>query len=100
MPTKTFLNPPDCERRRLEEAARAEFGRAPYGKVSINRILHTACIPQGSFYMYFTDKGDLFTHLPAQSGEEMPDRPENQLRLLRVGLAHRAGKPRSPAAML
>ena len=74
MPTKTYLNLPDYKRLRLEEAARAEFARTPYGKVSINRILHAASIPRGSFYMYFTDKGDLFAHLLSQSGEEMLDR--------------------------
>lgn len=35
----------------------------PFDEASINRIVHQAEISRGSFYMYFTDKADLFRYL-------------------------------------
>lgn len=35
----------------------------PFDEASINRIIRQAGIPRGSFYMYFTDKEDLFRYL-------------------------------------
>lgn len=63
MPSTTFFNLPEEKRERLLQAAREEFSRVPYDEASINRIIHTAGIPRGSFYMYFTDKEDLFRYL-------------------------------------
>ncbi|MEQ2455750.1 TetR/AcrR family transcriptional regulator [Flavonifractor hominis] len=63
MPSTTFYNLPPEKRERLLAAARAEFVRVPYEEASVNRIIQAAGIPRGSFYMYFTDKEDLFRHL-------------------------------------
>lgn len=63
MPSATFFNLPEEKREKLMSAARQEFVRMPYESVSINRIIQTAEIPRGSFYMYFTDKEELFRYL-------------------------------------
>lgn len=69
MPTTTFYNLPEEKRERLLAAARAEFARTSYGEASVNRIIRAAGIPRGSFYMYFTDKGELFRYLMERYGE-------------------------------
>lgn len=66
MPSSTFFRLPAEKRDRLLRCARAEFARVPYPDASINRIILAAGIPRGSFYMYFTDKSDLFTFLTSQ----------------------------------
>lgn len=63
MPTSTFFNLPASKRERLLDAAVAEFAQKPFGAVSINRIIHAAAIPRGSFYQYFEDKTDLFHYV-------------------------------------
>lgn len=63
MPSNTFFNLPEEKRETILEAAREEFSRVPYEKASINKMIRTAGIPRGSFYMYFADKEDLFHHL-------------------------------------
>lgn len=63
MPSNTFFNLPEEKRETILEAAREEFSRVPYEKASINKMIRAAKIPRGSFYMYFTDKEDLFHHL-------------------------------------
>ena len=63
MPSTTFYNLPEEKRERLLSAARAEFARVPYEDASVNRIIRAAGIPRGSFYMYFTDKEELFRYL-------------------------------------
>ena len=69
MPSTTFFNLPEEKRERLLAAARAEFARTSYGEASVNRIIRAAGIPRGSFYMYFTDKGELFRYLMERYGE-------------------------------
>ena len=63
MPTSTFFRLPAEKRERLMDAAWEEFTSSSYGEVSINRIIHQARIPRGSFYQYFEDKEDLFWYL-------------------------------------
>lgn len=63
MPTSTFFRLPEQKRKRLLDAALEEFTRTNYSKASINRIIHRACIPRGSFYQYFCDKEDLFRYV-------------------------------------
>lgn len=63
MPSSTFFHLPEEKRRKLLDCARAEFVRVPYPDVSINQIIRAAGIPRGSFYMYFTDKEELFHYL-------------------------------------
>lgn len=63
MPTSTFFRLPAEKRKRLMDAAWEEFTATRYTDVSINRIIHKAHIPRGSFYQYFEDKEDLFWYL-------------------------------------
>lgn len=63
MPSDTFFRLPPQKRETLLACAREEFARVSYPEASINRIIHNAHIPRGSFYMYFTDKADLFFYL-------------------------------------
>lgn len=63
MPRETFLRLPEEKRTRFLNAAWEEFTRTSFADVSINRIVHRAGIPRGSFYQYFADKGDLFIYL-------------------------------------
>ena len=69
MPTTTFFNLPEEKRERLLAAARAEFARTSYEEASVNRIIQAAGIPRGSFYMYFTDKEELFRYLMERYGD-------------------------------
>ena len=66
MPTRTFFCLPEEKRQRLMDAAVEEFTRACYDKASINKIIHQAGIPRGSFYQYFEDKEDLFHYILEQ----------------------------------
>ena len=63
MPTERFLHLPDEKKRRILIAAVEEFARVSYEKVSINKIIHSAEIPRGSFYQYFSGKQDLLEHI-------------------------------------
>lgn len=63
MPTQTFFRLPAEKRERLTEAAWKEFTTVRLAEASINRIIHGAQIPRGSFYQYFADKEDLFFYL-------------------------------------
>ena len=63
MPTSTFFRLPGEKRERLMDAAWEEFTSSSYSDASINRIIHKAHIPRGSFYQYFQDKEDLFWYL-------------------------------------
>ena len=63
MPTDTFFRLPETKRSRIINAAWEEFTSVSFPKVSINRMIHAAEIPRGSFYQYFEDKNDLFAHL-------------------------------------
>ena len=74
MPSTTFFNLPEEKRQRLLAAARMEFARVRYEDASVNRIIQTAGIPRGSFYMYFTDKEDLFRYLMESYGRMLEER--------------------------
>lgn len=63
MPSPTFFHLPTAKREKLLQCARDEFSRVPFDEASINRIVRQAEISRGSFYMYFTDKEDLFRYL-------------------------------------
>lgn len=76
MPSSTFFHLPAEKRENLLQCARDEFARVPYDQVSINKIIQAAGISRGSFYMYFTDKSDLFRHLNAEYGQRLENRLE------------------------
>lgn len=71
MPTQTFFNLPEEKKTRLLKAARKEFARTSFESTSINRIIQTAEISRGSFYMYFEDKEDLFLYLQTNAMENV-----------------------------
>lgn len=59
MPSERFYNLPEAKKERIIDAVYEELSKAPYNKLSINKIIKTADIPRGSFYEYFDDKDDL-----------------------------------------
>lgn len=63
MPSKTFLNLEKEKQDKIIMTSMAEFTKYDYPEVSINQIIINSGIPRGSFYMYFTDKEDLFSYL-------------------------------------
>ncbi len=63
MPTETFFHLPEAKRERLVAAIRGELARVPFPELSINRIVHAAGIPRGSYYQYFRGKDDLYDYL-------------------------------------
>lgn len=80
MPSATFLNLPPEKRERLLRAARAEFARVPYADASINRMIRAAGIPRGSFYMYFTNKEELFFYILEVHHDQLARAAEQTLR--------------------
>ena len=52
-------------RRRLLDAAEKVFGEAGFHAAAISQITHTAGMAQGTFYVHFTSKEELFTQLVA-----------------------------------
>ncbi len=71
MPTSTFFNLPQEKRNKLLSAIKDEFSRVPFDEVSINKIVHAAGIPRGSFYQYFTDKNDVLCYLLSDFRQEI-----------------------------
>lgn len=69
MPTRTFEDLPEEKRRRVLDAAIAEFGRYGYDRSSTQRIVEAAGIARGSFYQYFKDKADLYKTLIVEVAE-------------------------------
>lgn len=63
MPTTTFFNLSKEKQETIFRAAMNEFSRVSYHDASINQIIMNAGISRGSFYMYFTDKADLYHYL-------------------------------------
>lgn len=63
VPSKTFFNLDKEKQEKLLVAAWQEFRTVRYPEVSINQIILAAKIPRGSFYMYFSDKEDLFGYM-------------------------------------
>lgn len=80
MPTKTFFNLSDGKREKLMEAIRSEFARVPFEDISINRIIHMAEIPRGSFYQYFDDKHDMLRYLLSDYRRIMLDNARGSLK--------------------
>lgn len=60
MPRETWLNLGEDKRRRITEAAMAEFGAKGFSAGSLNVIARDAGIAKGSLFQYFDDKLDLF----------------------------------------
>ena len=65
MPKQTFFNLPESKRARLMNALKEEFAAHPYARASVDRVTGPAGVSKGSFYQYFDDKLDAYTHLVA-----------------------------------
>lgn len=58
-------------RRRLLDAAEAEFGRRGYFETSITDVTRRARVAQGTFYVYFPSKRAIFTELVRQRSRDL-----------------------------
>ncbi|RLP10015.1 mycofactocin system transcriptional regulator [Propionibacterium australiense] len=63
MPRPTFFNLPEDKRSRVLAALKDEFATRTYSQASVDRITAAAGVSKGSFYQYFDDKQDAYTHL-------------------------------------
>ena len=63
MPHATFFSLPEDKRARVVDALKAEFAARPYSRASVDRVTASAGVSKGSFYQYFEDKLDAYTHL-------------------------------------
>lgn len=63
MPSKTFYNLSREKQQKIIDASKKEFSENLYQDVSLNQIIKNSNISRGSFYMYFTDKEDLYFYL-------------------------------------
>lgn len=80
MPASTFLNLPEEKRGRIVCAIKDEFSRAPFDKVSINKIVRAAGIPRGSFYQYFANKNDMLGFILLDYQKRMLEHVKTSLR--------------------
>jgi AcrR family transcriptional regulator len=80
MPTSTFFNLPEEKRKKLVFAIKEEFSRVPFDEASINKIVHTAEIPRGSFYQYFNDKNDMLEFILLDYQKQMIEQVKVSLR--------------------
>ncbi|MGO1117225.1 TetR/AcrR family transcriptional regulator [Rhodovibrionaceae bacterium A322] len=78
---------------RLIEAAIVEFGQRGFHEASVDSITQRAACAQGTFYIYFASKEELFRTALAQMGQQVRshltqemDRAENRLEAERLGL--------------
>jgi AcrR family transcriptional regulator len=63
VPKQTWSNLPAGKRRRVVDAAMAEFGARGFSAGSLNVIAREAGVAKGSLFQYFEDKLDLFAYV-------------------------------------
>lgn len=63
MPSETFFRLPESKQQRIIEAIKEEIARVPYENFSIGNVIRQCSISRGSFYQYFSNKEDIYTHL-------------------------------------
>lgn len=63
IPTQTFYNLDKAKRRRIIDAAVAEFSKNGYSNARLSNIIRASDIPRGSLYQYFEDKFDVFKYI-------------------------------------
>lgn len=61
----------EATRRRLLDAAEDVFGRLPYQDASIVKITERAGVAQGTFYLYFSGKQEIFEELVADLNHQV-----------------------------
>ena len=71
MPTQTFLNLPKEKQNKILESAKLEFSNHLYEDASINRIIKNIDMCRGTFYLYFTNKEDLYFYMIGLLKEKM-----------------------------
>lgn len=74
MPKETFKNLPKEKQNKLLTAAINEFSRVLYEEASINKIIESAQISRGSFYMYFNDKDDIYNYILCTDRKKIEER--------------------------
>lgn len=67
MPRELFNSVNQEKKNRIYLAAKKEFTHYPYEEVSLNRIISSANISRGSFYLYFENKQDLYYYTLSES---------------------------------
>lgn len=63
--------PPEQQRQRLLEAARAELRRSDFGSVRVSDVVRTAGMSSRSFYDHFESKEDLLIALIHETGRDI-----------------------------
>lgn len=63
--------PPERQRQRLLEAARAELRRSDFGSVRVSDVVRTAGMSSRSFYDHFESKEDLLIALMHETGRDI-----------------------------
>src|SRR6476469_1773305 len=71
MPKPTWDNLDERRRRRVLQAAMAEFGAHGYSGGSLNVIAREAGVAKGSLFQYFEDKFDFFAHVAEHASIEI-----------------------------
>lgn len=66
MPKQAFFNLTESKQATIMQAVFDEFEQTSFCDASINRIIKTANISRGSFYLYFEDKEDVYQYLLCQ----------------------------------
>src|SRR5699024_1582683 len=61
----------EATRQKILRAAEQEFGRQSFFRASVSDITHRAGIAQGTFYIYFDTKQDVFRELVRHMGREV-----------------------------
>ncbi len=61
----------EATRRRILDAAEAVFGEKGYHQASVTEITHRAQVGQGTFYLYFRSKREIFLKLVEDLGGRM-----------------------------
>ena len=79
MPRELFNSLSQEKKNRIFAAAKIEFIRHPYDEVSINRVIRTARISRGSFYLYFENKQDLYFFVLNENKKIILDKLERSL---------------------
>lgn len=61
----------EATRRKLMEAAEKDFGEKGFHAASVSSITHRAGVGQGTFYLYFRSKEEIFAMLVSEIGQEL-----------------------------
>lgn len=74
MPSKTFLNLSKEKQKSLLDASFLEFSQKTFEKVKVVHLCKLMNIPRITFYSYFTDLADLYSHLVQTLSKEVDEK--------------------------